>query len=163
MSDALVLAVTGHRPQKLGGFGANVETRLRSFAKSEIERCAPATVITGMALGWDQAIGWSCVELDIPFVAAVPFNRQDSKWNADARKHYRLLLSLASDVVIVSPGGFSVPKMHARNRYMVDRGTCVLALWDGSAGGTANCVGYALMKKKPIDNCWARWTRWPAT
>jgi hypothetical protein len=28
----------------------------------------------------------------------------------------------------------------------------VLAYWDGSSGGTANCIKYAEKKKKPIIN-----------
>lgn len=37
---------------------------------------------------------------------------------------------------------------------MVDDADRILALWDGSSGGTANCVGYANDIKKPITNLW---------
>lgn len=37
-----------------------------------------------------------------------------------------------------------------RNQWMVDRADAVLAVWDGSPGGTANCVNYARKVGKPI-------------
>ena len=38
---------------------------------------------------------------------------------------------------------------------MVDNCTHVLAMWDGSEGGTANCVKYAQAVNKPIINLWS--------
>jgi uncharacterized phage-like protein YoqJ len=163
-TEPTILAVTGHRPAKLGGYSDDVNSRLCSFARAELVTSQPLTVITGMALGWDQAIARACVDLGIPFVAAVPFDGQESRWPPLSRAAYRALVSLAAEVVVVSPSGFATRKaMHRRNQYMVDRGARVLALWDGSSGGTGHCVGYAITKRKPIDNCWTRWTRWTST
>jgi uncharacterized phage-like protein YoqJ len=61
--------------------------------------------------------------------------------------------------VLVSPGGYAAHKMHVRNKWMVNKCNKVLALWDGSKGGTGNCVSYALSVDRPIENAWKRWTQ----
>lgn len=40
--------------------------------------------------------------------------------------------------------------MQVRNEYMVNLAEKVIAVWDGTSGGTANCVSYAEKKKKEI-------------
>jgi hypothetical protein len=39
---------------------------------------------------------------------------------------------------------------------MVDHATIIVALFDGTAGGTANCMAYARSKRVPIENLWSR-------
>jgi hypothetical protein len=45
-----------------------------------------------MALGWDQAFAQACVDLEIPFVAAVPFHGQEKRWPRESQKYYNDLL-----------------------------------------------------------------------
>ncbi len=160
----MLLSVTGHRPDKLGGYSTSVYRRLREFAKIELQIIRPSIVLTGMALGWDQAVADACVDLDISFKACVPFKGQEARWPEESQTHYHELLAVASEVVYVSPIGYAVWKMQVRNKYMVDNSEQLLALWDGSKGGTANCVEYAVKKLIPaspyeffINNCWTRW------
>ena len=40
--------------------------------------------------------------------------------------------------------------MQIRNRYMVDHSTYVLAVWDGTPGGTGSTVEYALRKERKV-------------
>lgn len=40
--------------------------------------------------------------------------------------------------------------MQKRNEYMVDLADRVIAVWDGSKGGTANCIKYAEKVGKEI-------------
>lgn len=110
-------------------------------------RCGVVTytqhVLTGMALGVDQWVAEACVELGIPFTAAVPFHNQDDAWPREAQVHYRELLSRAAEVHVVCPGPYAAWKRHRRNEWMVDRCGLLVAVWDGSTGGTKNCVDYA--------------------
>jgi uncharacterized phage-like protein YoqJ len=152
------LAATGHRPDKLGGYGLDVLTSAYRLALSHLQETRPATVISGLALGWDTAIALAAIKLGIPLTAVVPFNGQDSRWPEESRERYRKILDRAAEVVVVSPGGYAPHKMQVRNEWMVDRGDSITALWDGSPGGTANCVGYAEKVGKPIVNLWPRWT-----
>jgi uncharacterized phage-like protein YoqJ len=148
-----VYAATGHRPDKLGGYYDMVAAeRLARVAGEFLAACRPDRVIVGMAQGWDTAVAVAAVRLGIPFVAAVPFKGQESTWSLTARKRYENLLECADEVVIVSPGGFSNAKMQTRNEWMVDRAALVVAMWNGTRGGTANCLDYAAARGVPIVN-----------
>ena len=56
---------------------------------------------------------------------------------------------------IVSPGEYAAFKMQVRNEWMVDQlnpaTDLLLAAWDGSPGGTGNCVKYATGKGVGIN------------
>jgi uncharacterized phage-like protein YoqJ len=160
--DALVggiVAGTGHRPNKLGGYNQSVNHRLVSLALEILTEIKPDHVISGMAQGWDQALARAATELGIPWTAAVPFFGQESAWPKAAQRRYFDLLNSAADTVIVCQGGYSPEKMQRRNEWMVDRADKVLALWDGSRGGTGNCILYAERKRTPIINVWERFAK----
>lgn len=155
-----VLAGTGHRPDKLGGYGAEVSARLIDLARAALMKHQPDEVISGMALGWDTALALAAIELGIPLTAAMPFEGQERKWRPEQQEQFQAILALAASVVIVSPGGYAVWKMQMRNEWMVDRATGVLALWNGGSGGTGNCIEYARTRQVEIVNLWAAWERY---
>lgn len=150
-----VISVTGHRPDKLGGYGDTIfQQRVERVFARWCENNRPALVITGMALGFDTHVARMCRDLEIPFVAAVPFTGQESRWSRIAQEEYHYLLSLAAQVHVVSAGGFSPRSMHLRNHWMVDHSAVTVAMWDGSAGGTGECVGYANRTGRTVINLW---------
>lgn len=153
----LILSGTGHRMNKLGGYTIKSVDRLYLYAKNILVAYQPVKLISGMALGWDQALVEAALDLDIPYVAAVPFLGQEYRWPDGAQERYRHLMRLAADVVVVSMGSYSAEKMQVRNEWMVDNSQGVLALWNGTPGGTANCVRYAKKVSKPIFNVWPGW------
>jgi len=151
------IGVTGHRPQRLGGHDLKTRRALGAFAIEILFERHPDHVITGMALGWDQAVATTCVVLGIPFTAAVPCIGQESRWDERQQARYRYLLSLAADVEVVSEQ-YSDRAMQRRNEWIVDRSAEMLALWDGNVGGgTANCIGYAESRGVLVTNLWTRW------
>lgn len=150
------LAFTGHRPAKLGGYDDKTNILLCKFARTILRRYKPRQVISGMALGWDTAVAESAILLDIKTIAAIPFVGQESKWPVAAQESYRELLKKCH-VKVVSPFGYAVYKMQKRNEWMVDHCNLLIALWDGSEGGTANCVRYATSKGVKICNVWNDW------
>lgn len=126
-------------------------------------------VISGMALGWDQMLALACVELGIPFTASVPLRGFQMRWPERSIEVYESLLEEAASVVYVDeledakykklnrfmkPGLYSPIKMQTRNVHMVDNCDALLALWDGSSGGTGNCIQYANQVGKPWRNFW---------
>lgn len=161
MTDAVVeqfvLAATGHRPDKLGGYAPDVLERLTDLARASLVELNPDEVIVGMALGWDTAVALAAIDLAIPFIAAVPFAGQERMWPKESQDRFHSILKQAKEVVIVSPGGYSPWKMQVRNEWMVDRCTKLLSLWNGTMGGTKNCVDYALRNGKPTVNVWSSW------
>ncbi len=153
----MILAVTGHRPPKLGGYTIEAGERLYRFATRKLAELDPESVITGMALGFDTAVARACLYLNIPYVAAIPFIGQESQWPLSSQATYEFLLKNAASVEIVTDGGYTAEAMQLRNEWMVDNGTDVGALWNGTAGGTGNCVKYAEKHHKPVLNFWDEW------
>lgn len=152
----MIIAGTGHRPPKLGGYAEDVRTALRRLAVGYLAAELPEQAISGMALGWDEAFAEAALEVGIPLVAAVPFEGHDSRWPPESRRRIEILLSKAAAIHIVSdtPGSRA---MQQRNEWMVHRAHKMCALWDGSWGGTFNCLKYAKKVGRPFDNLWSRW------
>lgn len=154
----MILSGTGHRPEKLGGYGEDVAQRTVKIAGEYLDSLKPELVISGMALGWDVAVAVAALQRSIEWWAYVPFKGQESKWPTAAQRTYKALLARASAVHIVCDGGYAPWKMQRRNEAMVQHATHVLALWNGDEfGGTWNCVNYALRTGKPVINAWDKW------
>lgn len=149
-----LIAFTGHRPDKLGGYSwSPIQELVCRAIRWKLTKLKPRGIISGMALGVDQWAAQIAVELGIPFAAYVPFEGQESVWPPESQAAYRFLLSKAERTCICSLGGYSAKKMQWRNIAMVDDSDLLFAVWDGSDGGTANCVKYAweISKQKYTD------------
>lgn len=168
------VAFTGHRPNKIGGYDATHPKRVavRAAIKSALQRAMTKfsdkeiVVISGGALGVDTDAASVAKELGLRFMIAAPCRNQDSKWPADSKKRYdnmcraadaHLATTLAASsetveggVVFVHDGPYNGRCMQDRNVWMVDHADAVVAIWDGTTGGTANCVGYARSKGVPM-------------
>ncbi len=159
----MIRAATGHRPEKLGGHDSRTRLALGGLAIEHLMKTEPDQVISGMALGWDQAIAAAALVLGIPLIAAVPFEGQAKRWPVEAQRRYDSILSDAAEVHFVSQLTYGTQHevnqaMQTRNVWMVDRADRMSALWDGSWGGTFNCIEYARKRDVPVDNLWNRWT-----
>jgi len=153
------IAFTGHRPTKLGGYGeSDIKTAILLALERELEKLQQKHIdimcISGMALGFDQWAAEKCIAMNIPCIAAIPFEGQQLLWPDASIHKYRQLLQGMSHSVTVSPGGYSPAKMQIRNQWMIDNADLVLAAWDGSKGesGTKNCIEYARKMDVPIVN-----------
>lgn len=157
------IAISGHRPNKLGGdydlnspLVVNISTKivdiLEEHRKILLLKGKGEIIegITGMALGIDQLYAVLCTALSIPFIAAIPFPSQPMMWPIKSRNIYYGLLAKAKEKVYVSDDPFHPAKMQKRNEWMVDNCDLLIAVWDKSPGGTANCVKYAFDKKEIV-------------
>lgn len=155
----MIIAFTGHRPQNLdhdyeGKSPLSLKIRreiIKHLAAHGYKSGLIDHTIVGMALGVDMLAAEICLDLGIPYIAAIPFVGQHLKWPFKSRERYKYLLSKACEIVNVSGDDKYKPQyMQIRNIWMVDNCTKVFAVWDGStSGGTYNCVQYA-KDKKPI-------------
>lgn len=155
---SFIVAFTGHRPDKLGGYAVHNPMRDRLMVKLSLRlfqlraEHPDLSCISGMALGFDQWAAGECVRLGIPFEAAVPFVGQESRWPAESQKRYHELLAKATTISVICEGDYAGWKMQRRNEWMVDHGNLLVAAWDRTPGGTANCVEYATKIGKPVEN-----------
>lgn len=151
------IAVTGHRPNKL--YGYNIFSREWISLKEEFKKllvdnhCTEA--ITGMALGVDTVFALAVLELqdegyNIKLHCAIPCRNHSCKWNRESVELYDNILKRADVVKLVTDAEYEPWMMQVRNEYMVDLADKIIAVWDGSNGGTANCVRYAEKKGKDI-------------
>jgi len=152
----MIVSFTGHRPDKLPNkeTGYKLPNPTYKYLSQELSKILldlnPEKCITGMALGFDVYAANVCDKLDIPFVAAIPFIGQERNWISSSQKTYYKLLDKAAEKVIVSEGGYSPHKMQIRNCWMVDHSDLVIGCWNGTSGGTKNCLDYAKSKNKKI-------------
>lgn len=157
----MIVTGTGHRPDKLGGYDKEVFRRLCKFAEQELVRLNVRTAIVGGALGWDMALGVAALCLKIPYVMILPFEGYDERWTDQQRVVNDMLRMGAREVGFVCKPGYERWKMQRRNQVMVDTAQSyqgkVLALWNGTDGGTANCVRYAEERRVPVENVWPSW------
>lgn len=151
----MIVCGTGHRPNKLGGYGKEAFDNLVTLAHMYLCAGNPVDeVISGGALGWDQALATASIQLSIPTVLALPFPGFEDRWPKESRDYLYGLMTRAYIVKFVCEPGYAGWKMQERNKWMVDHSDLVLALWDGSTGGTGNCIQYAKKVGKPITNLW---------
>lgn len=156
----MIVAGTGHRPDKLGGYSQDNFNRLVLIAEKGLRGLKATKVISGMALGWDQALAQAAINLSIPFIAAIPFTNQDKFWNETSQAYNKILLSKAIEVVNVSGmDDYRVEYMQKRNEWMVDNCDILLSMFDGSSGGTKNCVQYAQLQDKKILNMFSEFQK----
>ena len=122
--------------------------RVRARVREKLLELRPDEAISGMAQGLDQWAAEVCCDLGIPFVAAVPFPGQELDWPWPAQQQYYTLLNRATRVHLVCPDpplnrGEAIERLHARNHWMVEHSDALVAAWDGSKGGTFECIKYA--------------------
>lgn len=147
----MVISGTGHRPNKLGGYDEKTYQKYYQLAYDWLKEHKPRKVISGMAMGWDIALAEASLDLDIWTTLAFPCKNQNLKWQGWWNIKYEEIMKRADEGQWISEE-YTPSCMQKRNIWMVDRADLILALWDGSDGGTGNCIQYANKKNKRIIN-----------
>lgn len=178
MTNTVHLAVTGHRPNKLGGYdidqheGYNQLKQLFIHAiEFYVKQGLNVTGHTGMALGADTVWGLAILDMkekypgrvhlhaEIPFLSQpnVWFNQQDKdRWqllydNADERTVYDPTFESFNEAVRKRKAG---KVLNERNQGMVNNCDRLIAVYDGVStvnSGTYNTIQYAISMDKPVS------------
>lgn len=135
----MILAVTGHRPERLKG----QEKLVKEWAVEQLTRLHPSMIYDGMARGTDQIIATAAKELNIPIICCYPFPKKyyspTEKWIMEG-----------NHIAFVS-NKYSKMAYFVRDRFMVDNADALLCVWDGvGGGGTFITRNYAIEKNKQI-------------
>ena len=175
----LIIGITGHRPDKLGGYKwdnplrnwCRERIRTETLALLQIGRCRPdnytdadyvasrladvqwqrqidmseSIAVSGVALGADQDACGVWARMGLPYIAAVPFPGQELAWPPQSRDVYAAVLKHAAGIVYVSPTAptnctEAAAMLRKRNRWMAETIDELIAVFDGSPGGTSHMV-----------------------
>ena len=144
---------TGHRPEKLGVPSQVVKAGLER-AIDEAIRDGYRTFISGMCRGTDIWAAQSVLDRkktlsDLRLILAIPYPHCESEWGAEWQYQYRQVLSQADLVRYIQPL-FSRSCFQQRNMWMVLHSARVIAVYNGSAGGTRNTIEFALRKNVDV-------------
>ncbi len=156
------IALTGHRPKLLGGYTEAIFKKIRDTAELALTVLEPRIVYTGMAQGWDMEATKACEQLNIIFVAIIPFHGQEKAWPTHVQKEYHRLLNKAAAVECCSEETYDKRLLFLRNKILIDHldhskdsEDLVLTLYDGhTQSGTKHAIEYAMKQKCRILNTW---------
>jgi uncharacterized phage-like protein YoqJ len=144
---------SGYRPEKLPWGYDETDERCRAL-KRKLYDVAEAVYdsgvrhyICGMARGCDTYFCEAVLRLrgahpEVSVEAALPCEEQAAKWPELARSRYYNLMQLCDVETLVSRK-FTSDCMMRRNRYMVDKSSIIVVVFDGRFGGTMYTRGYA--------------------
>ena len=148
MTAPMVIAVTGHRPGRLGPGGA---ARVRHEMRRLVMRHRGAVWRTGGAVGADQIAAdvvldaGQLLELVLPF----PPHIQAARWRDDQRERLANQIARAHDVVCLADV-YDAAVYHERNLELVHAADVLVAFWDGRPSGTAATVRAAHQACVPV-------------
>jgi len=174
VQDFKLLCLSGHRPQKIGGFNPNVRywvvflallAKVQDFVKANPNH--QVVIGWGGALGVDQIGAEVAKLLGLPHIVFIPMKGFNAPWPDQSKDYFNSLAGESDEywlnrvieertpvhvatkkgALYVSEPGYSASKLHKRNHVMVDTADAMLFLWDGSDGGTKACLNYAVEKE----------------
>lgn len=144
---------TGHRPQKCLGSEAGIRKMLAAAIMESVEKGFD-TFISGMAEGVDV---WAAEEVlrikkdhsEIKLVCAVPYVGVEKNRTTEQQVLFRRILAGADGIEYICPK-YRPWCFSARNRWLVDHSSRVIAVFNGSPGGTEYTIRYAREKMREI-------------
>ena len=132
------LAVAGHRPPELGGYGPSptadaVRKRLVEVLAAKHSLHPDLVVLTGLA---DQLGAEAAAEAGVPYVAVLPFPDQDSVWPAESRRRHRVLLDGARSQVLLQAAPPATKQqagaaLRRRDAWLARHADEAVVVWDG--------------------------------
>ncbi len=135
MDSTIKIAFTGHRYLSL--------PQVVSYLDKLHADHPDAIWITGGAVGLDTEAALYAMRHVIRLWLVLPFppHVMSKYWNADQKSALHNTWEYAEKTTVLAPS-YDVSIYQRRNERMVDLSDMVAAFWDGSRGGTGNCVGY---------------------
>ncbi len=162
MSRETTCCFTGHRPDKLPWGSREEDPRCRllkerlSAALEHAYRSGYTHFISGMARGADFYFSEAVLALrehhpSVTLECARPCESQATAWPQEERRRYETILDQCDYETLVQHH-YDRGCMMRRNRYMVDRSSRIIAVYDGvPKGGTAQTLTYAMRQGLEIE------------
>jgi uncharacterized phage-like protein YoqJ len=157
MEPEISCAFTGHRPARLP-WGADESDPRCICLKTRLTQLLDQAYadgfrhfFCGMAQGADLYFGEAVLALrdrheEVTLEAAIPYQDQAKNWSQTDQNRRQAILDRCNYETVVQHS-YSPGCMARRNRYMVDRSTRLIAVYDGQPqGGTFQTLHYAMQK-----------------
>lgn len=150
-------AFTGHRAFVWGDNELDYRCKaLKSKLKEAIKKAYDMgynTFLDGMALGGDMLcadmiLGLKNKYKDLRLVCVLPCLEQEKLWNNFDKSRYNYILSQADEVVCLRDS-YCDGCMQARDKFMIDNSSRLIAIFSGKKGGTSFTV--KLAQKDGLD------------
>lgn len=147
----ITVAFTGHR-----NYDGSADAELRELLQG-LYADGYRHFLCGMSWGFDLAAAEAVVELreqyaDVQLVAVEPYAWFGRLFRGDDAEQYERIKAAADEVVVVGDSGEPMDYI-ARNDYLVEHASAVVAWWSGvKRGGTAYTVKQARKTKIPCYN-----------
>lgn len=137
---------TGHRPEKLKRPEREVKEELEKNIVAAIE-AGYITFISGMARGIDIFAAEIVLKARkanpaLHLICAIPYPNFEKKWPEDWQTRYRVILK-AADLIKYISASYNSSCFQKRNVWMIDHSAKVIAVFNGTPGGTKNTLIYA--------------------
>ena len=147
---------TGHRPEKLPWRDNEADPRclqLKERLNRAVENAYEAGMrhfLCGMALGadfyfCDAVLGLRERQPGVTLEACIPCEEQAARWRERDRQRYFALIERCDGETMVQRH-YDKGCMLRRNRYMVDRSSRLIAVYNGTLGGTMYTLTYAMKR-----------------
>jgi ribonuclease HI len=157
-----LIAVTGHRPPELGGYGDNpvsrgVRERLTEILSAKKTLHPDAVVLTGLGLGAEQLAAEAAAEARLPYVAVLAFPDQESVWPEASQRSFRELLERAERTVQLGSKRPATPQqagaaLARRDAWMADQADEAVVVWDGTEARLGRTV--RSWEERLADDLW---------
>ena len=153
-AEGRVCAFTGHRPSKypyLAQENSEAYRRMEAEVLSQILKLAKdgySHFICGGALGADmlcaqQVLTLRAIQPHVTLELALPCPEHSADWQERDKQALEQISEEADIITTVCPM-YTQFCMNERNRYMVERCDTLVAIYDGTRGGTQNTLNMAL-------------------
>ena len=149
----MIAASIGVDPSRMGNFGGDISTRLIGLAMRALREHDVSMALTSLQPGWNQAFATACIMLDIPYIAALPYDVSTENMTEDERDVFRAQLRQARSVIPIHVQCAMCPDEQLQC-WLIDTADIVIALWNGEPGCTADCVSMSHLKGKAVFNVW---------
>ena len=152
---------TGYRPEKFPFEFTENDPNYRDF-ENELLSCISRLINSGVdtfycggARGFDilaaELVASVKERFLVKLIMALAFPGQEKGWEEDWQMRFNAVTAVADEVKYLSPS-YEKGAYHKRNRFMVDNSDVLLTYYDGTKGGTASTVEYAMKKRLRIIN-----------
>jgi len=127
------IMVTGHRQHifKDNISISNVKILIENILLQYKTKYSNLCILTGMALGTDQWIAEICIKNNIKFKAYLAFNGQDGMWKYNQVKHYKYLLSHATEIKYACDN-INIFAYYKRNKMLVNDCNECISVFNGN-------------------------------